>query len=194
MILDSLTKTSHRNRGFLDVGGYITACHLVARFSINDMPKELPADLQPQFSRSCIGECTCENAIVSTTVSSVSQDLPDLSDEIWIMIFKNLTKSALREACKVSRHFHNIGIPMLYEVVNLISMCVPSQTSSYPHIWVQQYRFLKQILKRPDYALFVREFRWTSKSPLLLSKSDHDMLFRELKLVFSTHELLDRIY
>lgn len=80
------------------------------------------------------------------------------------------------------------------DVVNLISMCVPSQTSSYPHIWVQQYRFLKQILKRPDYALFVREFRWTSKSPLLLSKSDHDMLFRELKLVFSTHELLDRIY
>lgn len=97
-----------------------------------------------------------------------------LSNELCISIFGHLPKSALKIASQVSWRFHELCIPILYHTIDLSFHNyepVPQMTTNSPgfsrwptnmqSIQVTQDLFILQLLKKPQYARFVRDFTWT---------------------------------
>lgn len=148
------------------------------------MPKDLPPDLIPLSKQhyhlggaqdvSVLAEKYRQLAMNSSSHTNVppTSFRPEecVSDELWIMIFERTRKSALKEVCKVSKRFRAIAIPVLYGEINL-SGPAPSTINDDrvrnreppiedTHALVQQYRFMKQILRTPEYAPLVKKFVW----------------------------------
>ena len=94
-----------------------------------------------------------------------------------VQIIRYAPQSTQRVACTVSKHFHTLFTPVLYSKVDFgvhrqrkNNQAVQQETNSeICHIVIQQYRFMKTIKQKVEYALFVKELTWAigvSRQPI----------------------------
>ena len=115
------------------------------------------------------------NDCLSTTHRQQDRSTPPrpfgvFSADVWLIVFESLQKPALRRVSRSSRSMHALTIPSLYRIINMsinsaigISnfRSVRSWPANLQNLLVQQWRFVQQILEKPEYASYVRSFTWT---------------------------------
>lgn len=100
--------------------------------------------------------------------------LGELSDELCLLIFRYLPASTLKKLSETSRRFYGLSIELMYHTIDLSihhlepvyiineHHFVDRLAADFKDIVVKQHLFIKQMLRKPQYASLVRSFTWTT--------------------------------
>ena len=186
---------AYKGKGHLDQDEFSAAMHVIHKVSSGHrMPIKLPLDLIPLSHlstnwadrnpfRPLATESTPEPTPTRAAVTVIplsGEIVARVSDELWILILENLSMPSLRKACRASKRFHDLGIPLLYRNVNLSlhdhepyqlvhGNYSPSKTfrshgpsdDEIRQTLQRQCRFVLQLSRKPEYGSYVRSFKWT---------------------------------
>jgi hypothetical protein len=94
-----------------------------------------------------------------------------LAKELWVKVFESVADQCLTTTAQVSKLFHTLSIPRMYETINFDIPNYQRAMFEYAEYQqplpenvqfalVQQYRFKKALLRNPEYGSHIRSFTW----------------------------------
>jgi hypothetical protein len=180
---------SYNRKEYLDQSEFIAAMHIIQNVNRGQpIPTKLPLDLIPMSHLSTTWAdqnpfrlLSSKPAPDAVKIIPLNPEMAEqVSNELWILILRNLPMASLRKASRVSRKFHDLGILLLYRNVDLSlhdhepyqfvhGNYSPSETyrthgpsdEELRRTLKRQCRFILQLFHKPEYGPHVRTLKWT---------------------------------